>query len=109
MKKKKTPEILNFSTTEFDALKSRVTTGRLLDGDTKILLSVLSTYQWLSRQLQSTKLTIHRLKKIFGFTTEQRISLKQPKQEESTGLSEADEAVPSNNKPGNEVPETKKL
>jgi len=77
MKRKKTPEIINISTTELDELKLRVATGSpLLDGDAKILVSVLSTYQWLSRQLQSTKFTIHRLKKMFGFSTEKRTWLK---------------------------------
>ena len=77
MKRKKTPEILNLHSTELDALKARVAAGSpLLDGDAKILISVLSTYQWLHRQLQSTKFTIHRLKKIFGFSTETRSSLK---------------------------------
>lgn len=79
MKKKKTPEIINVSETELDALTSRLTDGLpLLDGDAKILLSVLSTYKWLQRQLKSTKLTIHRLKKMFGFNTEKRSWLKKP-------------------------------
>ena len=64
MKKKKMPEIINVSETALDALTSRLTDGLpLLDGYAKILLSVLSTYKWLQRQLKSTKLTIHRLKK----------------------------------------------
>lgn len=81
MKKKKTPEIeiINVSETALDALTSRLTDGLpLLDGDAKILLSVLSTYKWLQRQLKSTKLTIHRLKKMFGFNTEKRSWLKKP-------------------------------
>jgi hypothetical protein len=73
MKKKKTLEIINVSETVLDELTSRLTDGLpLLDGDAKILLSLLSTYKWFQRQLKSTKLTIHRLKKMFGFHTEKR-------------------------------------
>lgn len=73
MVRKKTPEIINLSEIALDELKSRVEQrSPLLDGDIKIILSILSTYQWLHRQLQSTKLSIYRLKKLFGFSTEKR-------------------------------------
>lgn len=77
MVKKKTPEIINLSETALDELKSRLAQRTpLLDGDVKIMLSILSTYQWLYRQLQSTKLSIYRLKKLFGFSTEKRAKWK---------------------------------
>lgn len=79
MKKKKTLEIIDVSETALDELTSRLTDGLpLLDGDAKILLSVLSTYKWMQRQLKSTKLTIHRLKKMFGFHTENARGRKKP-------------------------------
>lgn len=98
MIRKKTPEIINLSTIELDALKSRVAAGSpLLDGDAKILLSVLSTYQWLYRQLQSTKFTIHRLKKIFGFSTEKRSSLKKKTlPDDLLGQAETNSDIPPN-------------
>ena len=107
MIRKKTPEIINLSTTEFDELKSRVSAGSpLLDGDAKIILSVLSTYQWLHRQLQSTKFTIHRLKKLFGFSTEKRSSLKkQTPQDALLGQSSANGALP----PGSTIPNGEEL
>ena len=96
MTRKKTPEIINLSTTELDELKSRVAVGSpLLDGDARIILSVLSTYQWLHRQLQSTKFTIHRLKKLFGFRTEKRSSLKKPTPpDELLGQTGANDSLP---------------
>lgn len=111
MIKKKTPEIINLSTASLDELKSRVTAGSpLLAEDTRIILSVLSTYQWLQRQLQSTKFTIHRLKKLFGFSTEKRASLKNkmppddlPEQVEANGGLPAGNTTPN----GDELP-TKK-
>ena len=98
MKRKKTPEILNLHSTELDALKARVAAGSpLLDGDAKILISVLSTYQWLHRQLQSTKFTIHRLKKMFGFSTEKRSWLKKKTPpDELSGQAGTNDDIPPN-------------
>ena len=70
MKRRKKPEILDLSIETLDAIKSRVTSNSLLEEDKKILLAIVVTYVWLLRQLQSTKFTIHRLKKMFGFSTE---------------------------------------
>jgi hypothetical protein len=72
MSRKQTPEIINLSESELEAIKSRVALSSALEDDKKIILSILSTHQWLYRQLRSTKLTINRLKNLFGFTTEKR-------------------------------------
>lgn len=70
MKKQKSPELVAISVESLEQLKSRVDSGVFLDGDKKIVLAILGTYSWLYHQLQSSKLTLHRLKKLFGFSTE---------------------------------------
>lgn len=70
MKKKKSPEIIDLPAETLENIKSRIGSGILLEEDKKIVLAILGTYSWLLCQLQSTKFTIHRLKKMFGFSTE---------------------------------------
>lgn len=73
-KKNNSPEIIKLSVNDFDGIKSRLSTNQLSDDDKKIMLSILTTYQWLQRQLQSAKFSIHRLKILFGFKTEKHPS-----------------------------------
>lgn len=70
--KKKSPEIMDIPFETLEGLKSRLTSSALLEEDKSILLAILTAYVWIQRQLQSTKLTIHRLKKMFGFSTERK-------------------------------------
>ena len=70
MKKKKNPEIIDLPVETLEEIKSRVNSGVLLEEDKKIVLAIIGTYSWLMSQLQSTKIKIHRLKKMFGFSTE---------------------------------------
>jgi len=70
MKKKKTPEMIDLPVETLEEIKLRVNSGALLEEDKKIVLAIIGTYSWLMSQLRSTKLTIHRLKKVFGFSTE---------------------------------------
>ncbi|HFD2239168.1 TPA: hypothetical protein ACF2PS_002090 [Legionella pneumophila] len=73
MKKKRSPEVVTISTESLEQLKSRIDSGVLLEGDKKIVLAILGTYSWLHHQLQSSKFTLGRLKKMFGFVTEKRL------------------------------------
>ncbi len=72
MKKKKSPEIIDLSVETLEGVKSRLASCSLLEEDKSVLLAIVSTYVWVQAQLQSAKLTIHRLKKMFGFSTEKR-------------------------------------
>lgn len=76
MARTKSPEIIEITGDEFLAIQSRINSGMLCEEDKKVLCSILATYSWLQRQLQSTKLTMHRLKKAFGFSSEKRSMLK---------------------------------
>ena len=72
MTRKKSVEIIQLSDASLEGIKSRLASNSLLEEDKPVLLAIVSAYVWLQRQLESAKLTIHRLKKMFGFSTEKR-------------------------------------
>ena len=72
MKRKKSPEIIDLPVETLDGIKSRLASCSLLEEDKSILLAIVSAYVWIHGQLQSAKLSIYRLKKVFGFSTEKR-------------------------------------
>jgi hypothetical protein len=72
MKKKKSLEIIDVPVERLVELKTRLASCSLLEEDKSILLVIVSSYVWIQEQLESAKLTIHRLKKMFGFSTEKR-------------------------------------
>lgn len=88
-KKKFQPEIINLSVSELDEIRSRFRNNSLTDTDKKIILSMLNIYQWLSVQLQSAKLSILKLRKVFGFSTEKRGNKKSCNSSESSEVSGA--------------------
>lgn len=69
MKKKKSPEIIDLPAETLDGIKSRLASCSLLEEDKSVLLAIVSAYVWIHGQLQSAKLSIYRLKKVFGFST----------------------------------------
>lgn len=72
MVKKFKPEILEISEADMGDIVSRFTQNTLLDDDKKIILSVLSSYFWIVRQLKKTTFTMNRLRSFFGISTEKR-------------------------------------
>jgi hypothetical protein len=76
MSRRKAPEIIDVPAEELEGIKSRISSCGLLEQDKKIVLAILGSYSWLLRQFQSTKFTIHRLKKMFGFSTEKHSKLR---------------------------------
>jgi hypothetical protein len=84
MKKKKSLDIIDVSADRLEGLKSRLNSGSLLEEDKPILLAIVSAYEWIQGQLESAKLTIHRLKTLFGFSTEKR--KKSSEKRENTNL-----------------------
>jgi len=72
MGRKKTPELIDLSEATLDEIKSRITLSTLLEEDKKVIVVILTSYAWLLRQLQFTKISIARLKNLFGFNTEKR-------------------------------------
>jgi len=72
MSRKQSTEIIDLSDAELEGIKARIASGSLLEEDKSVILVIISAYVWIQTQLQSAKLSIHRLKKIFGFSTEKR-------------------------------------
>jgi hypothetical protein len=70
--KKSHPELIDLPEATLDLIKSRINTGTLLEEDKKIIMVILTSYAWLVRQLQFTKISMLRLRNLFGFSTEKR-------------------------------------
>lgn len=66
------PNIVSLTQEEAEAFKKRIVNSSLAEHDQKIVLALLSFNFWLQTQLGRAKLTILRLKKIFGLTTEKK-------------------------------------
>ena len=79
MSRKKTPEMINVPVSDLEAMKLRILEGTpLTESDKTIVLSIVTVYQWMYQQLQATKLTIRRLKKLFSFSTEKKPKTSNP-------------------------------
>ncbi len=72
MKKRKTPEIIQLTEKEAQELIERTEQNNLSENDREIVVGLIKLSIWLSQQLLRAKISITRLKKIFGFTTEKR-------------------------------------
>lgn len=76
LKKKNKPEIIKLSPENFDGIQGRLASSSLDAEDKKIISTILITYQWLIKQLQTAKFSIQKLKSIFGFRTEKMKNLR---------------------------------
>ena len=88
------PKMINVPIQDLEELKLRLSTGApLAETDTTIILSILNVYQWMYVQIGSAKLTLYRLTRMLGFTTEKRgkSSGKNNKGSESTNTSKEDD------------------
>jgi hypothetical protein len=74
MTKQSKPEIVSLTIEEAEAFKQRIANSALMEKDQQIILALLSFNFWLQAQLERAKLTILRLKKIFGLSTEKKKS-----------------------------------
>ena len=86
MPKKNKPDVVSLSPDEVEALNVRITQSSLAEKDKKIIIAVLSFNFWLQGQLDRAKLTILRLKKIFGLPTEKNPTTKSPQNDVTTDI-----------------------
>lgn len=84
MSRTKPIEIIELSSTDLEGIKLRLASNQLLEEDKSALLAIVSAYVWIQVKLQSAKISIHRLRKMFGFKTEKRNRTSEKK--ENTGL-----------------------
>ncbi len=68
---------------EAKELKQRIQNDTLSDNDRVIFLALLSFNSWLQQQLGFAKLTIRKLKGLFGFSTEKKTLIKPPIQKKT--------------------------
>jgi len=72
MSSKTKPEQIRLTTSAAEALKKRVSLNELTASDIKIVTGLISFNIWLQNQLSRAKLSIHRLRQLFGFKTEKK-------------------------------------
>jgi|APCry1669189844_1035258.scaffolds.fasta_scaffold19878_2 hypothetical protein len=72
MARKNTPDMLDISAQQLSDINARISSNSLLEEDKHVIVLVLSAYAWIQTQLQRHKLSIKRLKNMFGFKTEKR-------------------------------------
>lgn len=91
MAKQNKPDVVSLTPEEAEAFKNRVINSSLAESDQKIVLALLSFSFWPQIQLSRAKLTILRLKKIFGLPTEKKSA---KKIEEPSEPATVDESLP---------------
>jgi len=62
------PEIIDLSPEEVESLKERIQSNQLTESDRELYENLLDFNLWLQFELEESKLSIHRLQKLFGFT-----------------------------------------
>lgn len=72
MAQKNKPNVVSLTPEDAEAFKNRIVNSPLTQSDQKIIFALLSFNSWLQNQLERAKLTILRLKKIFGLPTEKK-------------------------------------
>jgi hypothetical protein len=98
MSRAKNPELLSITDQQLEDISLRISKNSLSTEDVKLLTALLTTYTWLMKQLSRSKITIHRLKKIFGYRSEKTNKLKNSNSDippESGVTEQTDAAVPS--------------
>ena len=99
MSRKKQPKIIEVSSDQLNSLNARISANTaILEEDKRVVLAILSIYTWLQQQLDRQKLSIKRLKKLFGFTTERRRkrNKKAPKNSPTDSISSSDDSALTN-------------
>ena len=68
----KEAEFIDLSEEQKASLIVRLESGKLSSQDRALLIKVLNGMAWLPRLAEHRKLSVHRLRKLFGFKTERR-------------------------------------
>lgn len=72
MTAREAPEQIKLTQQEAESLKLRIVKNQLTESDLKLLGGLVAFNLWLQNQLSLAKLSIHRLKQFFGFSTEKK-------------------------------------
>ena len=82
------PQQVTLTEQQASELNERIKKNALTDGDIKLMLGLIAFNLWLQQRLSRAKLTIKRLRQLFGFKSEA-----QAKKANPSGKPEGDEAV----------------
>lgn len=66
------PKKVQLTTREAEALKQRIFSKELTDADKELLAGLVSFNIWLHEQLALAKISIRKLKRLFGFRKEKK-------------------------------------
>lgn len=66
------PQRIALTSEQAEDLKSRINASPLSDDDRTLLVGLISFVLWLENQLNRAKLSITRLKSLFGVSTEKK-------------------------------------
>jgi transposase-like protein len=91
-----TPGRLELDEDQLNALLDRIEQQKLTEEDYPHIADLIRSIAWLSKTLEEQSITIHRLRKIFGFQTERTSTLPNVKLEDSKGSDSG--AGPNNDK-----------
>lgn len=107
-KKPSAPQRVELSKQESDALKQRIKESSLSKKDINLILGLLAFVEWMQERLSRAKLSIKRLRQVFGFKSEKRNKQKKSDEDSATedaSLNESDLASDSDNEsPSTETP-----
>lgn len=67
------PKRIDLTNEQAESLKQRLLTNNLNDKDKEIMLGLVSFNLWLRKQLSAAKISIRRLKRLFGFRREKKV------------------------------------
>ena len=81
---KENPSQVNLTAAEAEALKKRIKENKLLSSDLEIFMGLVNFSLWVSEKLSKASLTIARLKKLFGYSSEKKKKKRPPSDPETT-------------------------
>ena len=68
--RKKEPVVISVNEKEFEQLKKDLENNTLGEKEKKIMLAILETHHWLSQLYRAKRLSLERVKRLFGFKSE---------------------------------------
>ena len=66
------PEVVELSEAQRKSLIQRIKSNKLSPEDQALMVKVLNGMSWLSRLAEQRKLSLRRLRRLFGFKTEKK-------------------------------------
>lgn len=83
MKKDGEPEVIKVSDDDLSRVRVEISQSNLSENTKKIILGILDAYYWLFRMYQAKKLSLKKLRRLFGFKTEKSKSVDDKKIEDN--------------------------